>query len=655
VAPMADVTTNPLSGLGFLGPDTEMARAIATFDWGSTPLGPISQWRDDLRASVSIMLGSDFPAALWWGPDLVLICNAQYETQLLRERGRHLGAPFGAIWAEVADIIMPQFEEVRTTGRGLSWIDQRIDMLRDGAMAETYWNYSFTPVIGSDGVVAGLFNGARETTTRVFQERHDALLLALDAELLAADSVDAMIDRALATIGTHLGAKRTGFGEIDGAARALDIRRCWTDGTSMTDISGRYPLGTFGNISGELAAGRQILIEDNLTDPRTADPDTRAAYARAGLRSGVVVPIIDRGRYAAGIFAQDDVPRRWTPHQAQLTQAAADRLWQALDRSRTEIALRESEQRYRLIFEQADDIIFTADVDQTLTDCNAAAARAMGISREELIGRSIAEFVSPDDFARTTAQLHHKLVYGGSTTHEVVVTGCNGDPMRWENNSTLIIDRDGKPSGLLSISRDVTQRRAFEERRELLIHELNHRVKNTLALVQAIAHQSFRPEAAVAVVQRDFTARLRTLAAAHDLLTREQWEGVTLAEVVAAATAALSHDRIAIAGPPLTVRPKAAVAIAMTLHELGTNALKYGGLSVPMGSVSVDWCITADRAVLRWQESGGPPVVAPDRRGFGVKMIERALASDLAARVTINFASTGVVCIIDAPLEGNVT
>ena len=150
-------------------------------------------------------------------------------------------------------------------------------------------------------------------------------------------------------------------------------------------------------------------------------------------------------------------------------------------------------------------------------------------------------------------------------------------------------------------------------------------------------------------------AQIRTLAAAHDLLTREQWEGVTMAELVRAATAPLEHARVDASGEALAVTPKAAVALAMALHELGTNAVKYGALSVPQGRIAIRWRADHEHLHVEWVERGGPPVAPPDKNGFGVKMIERALASDLGGEVSVTFETGGVQCAIDAPRRGNVT
>jgi PAS domain S-box-containing protein len=634
----------------FLGADGSAARAVAAHEWASTSLGSVTSWPGELRATLGIVMQSDFPVALWWGPDRQLLHNDHYDS-ILAERAPALGQPVAAVWGETHDTFIRDLEEVFTTGRGKTFFDARIDILRHDRMEECYWNFSLTPVLDSDGAVLGVFNGVRETTSAVIQRRFDRLIVDLDDRLAATGSSEAMIDEALAVIGQHLGVQRTGFGEIDAASQMLDIRRCWTSG-QMPDICGCYPLGTFGRLSDALVRGEPVVIADNLTDPRTADPETRATYERIALRSGIVVPIVDRGVYRGGLFAQGDTPRRWLPHEVALAVAATERLWGALTRARADAAMRASEQRYRLIFEQAEDIIFTADIDQRITDANEAGARAMGLPREAILGRSISEFVSDEGFAQTTSMLRQKLEEGGNTRHEVSVMTPDGRTMRWENNSTLILDPDKRPVGLLSISRDVTERRAFDERRELLIHELNHRVKNTLSLVQGLAHQSFRsgqdPEAA----SRDFLARLAALAVAHDLLTREQWEGATLAELVAGATAH-AKGRVEATGPHALVSPKSAVAVVMALHELATNAFKYGALSVPGGCVKIAWSLhPPSRFALEWRETGGPPVTRPQTSGFGVRMIERALASDLGGIVHVDFAEDGVVCTIDGPVVG---
>jgi PAS domain S-box-containing protein len=628
-------------------------RLSEPFDWRATSFGSRERWPPQLATMVDFLLASDMPMTLYWGSEWRIVYN-QAAIGGFEGRPAQIGMPGAEAWGDWWEAIHSRFAEVARTRHSLTLLDEPFALADGERVREVYWNLTFWPVAGDDGQIAGVLCGARNTTKEVFRRKLDRLLVRLDEALLGASSLQAIMAVALNLIGDDLNADRVGFAEVESANASVAIREVWARDT-MPDIRGSYPVGAFGDIGPELARGDTVIIDNSAFDPRTADPLILGRHERMHMAAGLVVPIRERDQYRGGIFIQNRVPRVWTPFEIAMAEAATERLWTALQRLRTDFALRESEQRYRLIFEQAEDIIFTADIDQRITDANEAGARAIGLHRDDLIGRPISDFVDADGFRQTSEMLRHKLDHGGNTRHEVAVKSADGRQMRWENNSTLIVDPDKRPIGLLSISRDVTERRAFEARQTLLINELNHRVKNTLALVQAIAHQSFGRDTDILTAQDNFLARIRMLAGAHDLLTREQWEGVTLAELVRAATAPLAADRIEMSGDVLVVTPKAAVALAMALHELGTNAVKYGALSVPEGRLAIDWHADVDRLHLDWREYGGPPVAMPEHRGFGVRMIERALASDLGGRVKVDFDSAGVHCAIDAPRKGNVT
>ena len=230
-------------------------------------------------------------------------------------------------------------------------------------------------------------------------------------------------------------------------------------------------------------------------------------------------------------------------------------------------------------------------------------------------------------------------------------------------------DESGKVAGMFCAVEETTARVLFERRKiaeveerakaenhlRLLVLELNHRVKNNLATVQAIAAQTLRGTESAAEARESFTRRISALASAHDLLTREQWEGVDLLEVAHSVLAALTegHEAVRIDGPRLRLDPKTALSLSMAFHELGTNALKYGGLSRPGGGVSLAWTVEADGALqLTWTEQGGPPVTTPSRRGFGSRLLERGLAAELDGKVELRFDPAGVVCTIRAPRPG---
>jgi PAS domain S-box-containing protein len=332
---------------------------------------------------------------------------------------------------------------------------------------------------------------------------------------------------------------------------------------------------------------------------------------------------------------------RWFGVNTEITQQFA-----------AEAALRASEEGFRRIFEQTSDLIITADLDQVITDCNPSAAAAVGLTRREAIGRRISEFVLPEDFERTTAMLRQKLDKGGTTRYDVRVRNTAGEWLFWEINSGLTFDDANTPVGLHVVGRDITARKKWEEHQRLLVGELNHRVKNTLSVVQSLALQTFRGAAVPKDIVTAFEHRLRALADTHNVLTRENWESADLRELIQSTLQvhAPAADRFTLDGPPLRLPPQAAVTIALSFNELATNAAKYGALSQSGGRIAVSWTADDGRLRLRWEETGGPSVASPSHKGFGSRMIERALPRELGGQVTLDYAPEGLVCMIDAPL-----
>ncbi len=204
----------------------------------------------------------------------------------------------------------------------------------------------------------------------------------------------------------------------------------------------------------------------------------------------------------------------------------------------------------------------------------------------------------------------------------------------------------------------VTRQDEDQKHLRLMVNELNHRVKNTLATVQSIVAQTLRSANAPIRTRDALTARILALSKAHDVLTDEQWSGADLSDIAgraADAFRAAGDDRIQLAGPKVRLEPKTAIAVALALHELATNAVKYGALSVPEGKVTFAWTLDRTRGPRRltmvWREHDGPRVVPPTRVGFGTRLIERGLAADLNGQVKIEYLPEGVVCTIDASLD----
>jgi two-component sensor histidine kinase len=212
----------------------------------------------------------------------------------------------------------------------------------------------------------------------------------------------------------------------------------------------------------------------------------------------------------------------------------------------------------------------------------------------------------------------------------------------------------GEVSGIFVEGQDVTERLRGEQHLRLVVNELNHRVKNTLAMIQAVAAQTFRSSEDLPQAKASFSARIMALARANDLLTGENWEGASLIDIIAGVSVAHAGnepDRFSARGPVVRLSPKAALSLSMAMHELATNAVKYGALSNETGRVDVAWRVTSGRLRIEWRESGGPPVKEPVRRGFGSRLVERGLAGELGGSAELHFNPEGLLCIIDAPLD----
>ena len=309
----------------------------------------------------------------------------------------------------------------------------------------------------------------------------------------------------------------------------------------------------------------------------------------------------------------------------------------------------------RTVVEAAPGQIYAKDRQGRITLANGPVLALMGKSWAEVKGRTDLEIL--DDPAQAEAVMANDrwvMEQGQTETLEELVGTEGGHPRIWLSTKTPLRGAAGRVEGLVGVSVEITERKRAEERLRLMVHELNHRVKNTLAIVQAVALQTLRGTAPA--VGRTLEARLLALAAAHDVLTRECWEGADLDDVVAGLLAphgGREAGRFRVSGPPIRLLPRAALGVAMGLHELATNALKYGALSAKTGHVAIRWKIvpgTAARFRLTWTERGGPPVAPPARRGFGTRLVERSLARDLDGTAEIDFAPEGITCTIDAPL-----
>ena len=332
------------------------------------------------------------------------------------------------------------------------------------------------------------------------------------------------------------------------------------------------------------------------------------------------------------------------------------------ERKQAECALRESEERFRGIFHDAGTAIAITDLKGNFQSCNPAFTAMLGYTEQELLGRDFHELVHQDDREENAAagvRLRAQEIPSFELLNRYIKK--DGSAVWVHKRISLLRDATGKPTHHIALVTDMTERKRYEEHISLLMKEVNHRAKNMLSVVQSIARQTCATNA-TDFVER-FGERVRSLAASQDLLVKSAWRGVDLEDLIRSQLAHLGDligVRIALHGPPLSITASAAQTIGMALHELSTNASKYGALSSALGRVEIAWSLKLpedglERFAMEWRESGGPPVTAPDHEGFGSIVVSQMVRMSLDADVVLQFARDGVVwsleCLSDSILE----
>ena len=327
----------------------------------------------------------------------------------------------------------------------------------------------------------------------------------------------------------------------------------------------------------------------------------------------------------------------------------------ALEASR--LRAREQEQRLAATYEHAAIGISEVAPDGRFLRVNEAITTITGFPRAHLLANRLYTHTHPDD-ADADRDAFRKQVAGTLDFYSVEKRFVRKDGrVIWISvSSSPVRDESGRLLYLVRVVQDITERKAAEQRAKLLIDELNHRVKNTLATVQSLASQTARAAPTPASFRESFEGRLVALSKAHDQLTMHHWESADLRELLSAGFAPYhgGAERVVMRGEDVVLRPRAALTLAMTFHELITNAAKYGALSAPSGRVEMRWQIVEADGMptlhVEWREQGGPPVAPPARRSFGTRLIESGVKAELGGRVEIAFAREGLRCDLDIPL-----
>ena len=326
------------------------------------------------------------------------------------------------------------------------------------------------------------------------------------------------------------------------------------------------------------------------------------------------------------------------------------------ERKQAEERVRESESRLRRLFQQAPGFMcFLREPAHIFEFVNEAFLQLVG--RRDLLGRPVREALPELEGQGFFERLDRAFGSGEAfvaRSMKALLRRSPGGPLEERFVDFIyqpITDLQGKVSGIFVQGSDVTERKLAEMNLQLLVDELDHRVKNILATVQSIAHQTLPQDDAA----KALAGRLSALARAHGLLAQDRWEGAGLRALVEATLAPYPPEQIELGGEDVMLEPKAAQVLSMVLHELATNAAKYGALSTSNGRLGVTWSAEETpegrRLTLGWTEHGGPPVKEPERSGFGSRLIRQGVAYELRGQTLLEFRPDGLRCILFVPIS----
>jgi PAS domain S-box-containing protein len=366
------------------------------------------------------------------------------------------------------------------------------------------------------------------------------------------------------------------------------------------------------------------------------------------LEEGLLIPFYIEGKAVGTIWVvAHDTSRRFDAEDLRVMTslgtfaAAAYQTWLSVNAT----------QRIAAIVESSDDAIISKDLNGIISTWNKGAERIFGYVAEEVIGKPITILI-PADRHQEEVEIIERIRRGQRVEHyETVRMRKDGSRVDISLTVSPIRNFAGKTTGASKIARDITERKRSEEQIATLAREAEHRAKNVLANVQATVRltQSDTPEG----LKHAIEGRIQALANVHALFVQSRWTGADLHTLITQELAPYCQDgeaRVRIDGPHRVLKPDTAQTIAVTVHELATNAAKYGALSVPDGRVQVEWLGAADgRLVLHWTETGGPRVKPPTRRGFGTRVMQSMIRVQLKGEMRFDWREEGLACEFALP------
>jgi two-component sensor histidine kinase len=645
-------------------------------DWSASPLGAPETWPQSLRAIVALLLHSKFPMFVAWGKELGFLYNDPYAEILGAKHPRSLGARFYDIWSEIWPDISPLIDAA-LSGEANYREDLPLVMNRKGYDEQTWFTFSYSPVRDESGRIAGMFCTCSETTER---KKAEAALRESRAQL-EAELTDAKLLQDLSAHLIHEAGSSTLYEKVMDAATAImrsdfasvqmlhpergqvgELRLlAWRGFTPNAAKSwewvGADSPGT--SCAAALRTGRRVIVPDVQECDFMAGTEDLKVFRETGIRACQTTPLLSRrGKLVGMISTHWRNPYRPTERQLRLLDIVARQAADIIERQHAEEALRHRAAQHETLLNQSPLGVYLIDSEFRIQEVNPVAAPVFG-DIPNLIGRDFDEVIHilwEGNYADGVARLfRHTLATG-----EPYVAPERAE-YRIDRNTTEYyewrLDRITLPDGRFGVVchfRDIAAQVLARKTQQLLVEELNHRVKNTLASVQAIVQHTLRSAKDPAHFASSFSGRIQSMARAHSLLTSTVWKGADLRDVIRdqLRLGPIDESRLTAWGPAVHMPPQLVQHVALMLHELGTNSGKYGALSTEKGWVTINWTVHDSVLRLKWVEQGGPPVAAPVKRGFGTTLIEQSARSE-GGDAHMSIAAQGIAWEITIPLPAS--
>lgn len=617
----------PSSDLSFLEGGGEMGKRMRTYDWSASPLGPPTTWPQPLCTLVAVMLGSQQPMFVAWGPERIMLYNNGYALMCGQRHPAALGKSFADVWYDILDTIGPILDKAYA-GVSTQMDDITYVMHRNGYPEETHFAFSYTPVRDENGQVMGMFCACTETTQQVLAQRTLAQTQERLSFALAASGIIGTWDWHIPTDIFYSDAQFATMFSVD------------PDKGKMGVPLAEYLAGIHPEDVSRIEAAIEHAIE-------TGEKYTQ--QYRLLHKDGAISWVEAQGQC---LYDEAGKPLRFPGAVVDITQA-----------KQAEQAIRESEARFRNLADHAPVMIWVTDPAATCTYLSRSWYEFTGQTPETALGLGWLDAVHPDDRAwsgdvflaanakREAFQLEYRLRRRDGT-------------YRWSIDAAAPrFSEDGVFLGYVGSVIDITDRKAAEQFQDLLLHELNHRVKNLFSVIGGLVAMSARSAHDPQELARTLEGQISAMARANDLILPDQGSsdqglrGTTLSDLLQAvlspylegpgATASINLD-----GPTVPIGESAVTSLALVFHESATNAAKYGSLSALAGHVRITWTVRNGNLELRWEERGGPAIVElPNRRGFGSRLVERSIKGQFHGSIEYQWLRKGLVMQMTIPME----